>query len=312
METGKELTISVREMGRRLGIKKVESYWLVHKGYFKVLQVAGRMRVDMESFEYWYAGQVKYHKVSGEPPGERLRSYSYSAAEIGEILGICESHVHGVMKKAGVEPFLVDYWKRFRKDDFEKWYQNQTWYRTREDRKRDEAIEAESLSLSDIARLLDVTRDTVYSIVAKESNKDKLKVIVVAGKKRVTKESFEAWYSGQSEYLKPADREAYPDYKPGPSYADQLRADLMDRHKRRGQRLPLELLPPEEREKEKYLTIEQAAIKAGKSQRTICRWIKEKRFPAVILTPFEKSRIGRTEFEEYISKETEESQDGND
>ena len=37
--------MSVPEMGKMLGLGKVESYWLVKKNYFKTIQVAGRMRV---------------------------------------------------------------------------------------------------------------------------------------------------------------------------------------------------------------------------------------------------------------------------
>ena len=32
-------TMSVREMGALLGLKKVDSYWLVHKNYFKTVLV---------------------------------------------------------------------------------------------------------------------------------------------------------------------------------------------------------------------------------------------------------------------------------
>ena len=65
METKQKKTMSVREMGRLLGLKKVESYWLVHKEYFDTVLVSGRMRVVIESFEHCYSGQLKYRKVSG-------------------------------------------------------------------------------------------------------------------------------------------------------------------------------------------------------------------------------------------------------
>ena len=44
-------TMSVLEMGSLLGLKKVESYWLVHKGFFETILVGGKMRVVIESFE---------------------------------------------------------------------------------------------------------------------------------------------------------------------------------------------------------------------------------------------------------------------
>ena len=41
--------MSVRNMGRLLGLKKVESYWLVHKNYFETVVIAGKMRVVISS-----------------------------------------------------------------------------------------------------------------------------------------------------------------------------------------------------------------------------------------------------------------------
>lgn len=46
------------------------------------------MRIDLESFEKWYANQVKYRKVVGEAPGKELREKSYSFKEAANILGI--------------------------------------------------------------------------------------------------------------------------------------------------------------------------------------------------------------------------------
>ena len=60
-------SMSVPEMGKMLGLGKVESYWLVKKNYFKTIQVAGRMRVMLDSFEDWYAGQFHYKKVVHRP-----------------------------------------------------------------------------------------------------------------------------------------------------------------------------------------------------------------------------------------------------
>lgn len=73
------------------------------------------MRVELESFEKWYANQVKYHKVTGEEPGLELKKSSYSPRDIAEMLQISENLVYEKMKKAGVEFVLVDYWKRYPK-----------------------------------------------------------------------------------------------------------------------------------------------------------------------------------------------------
>ena len=81
-------TMSVPEMRKLLGLKKTDSYWLVHKNFFKTEVIGGRMRIDLVSFEKWYANQVKYKKVDGEEPGKELREKSYSFKEAANILGI--------------------------------------------------------------------------------------------------------------------------------------------------------------------------------------------------------------------------------
>ena len=68
--------MSVPEMRKLLGLKKTDSYWLVHKNFFKTEVIGGMMRIDLVSFEKWYANQVKYKKVDGEEPGKELREMS--------------------------------------------------------------------------------------------------------------------------------------------------------------------------------------------------------------------------------------------
>ena len=56
-------SMSVRKMGRLLGLGKTDSYWLVKKNYFEIRLIAGKMRVMVDNFEKWYAGQFHYKKV---------------------------------------------------------------------------------------------------------------------------------------------------------------------------------------------------------------------------------------------------------
>lgn len=58
----KKKSMSFMEMGRLLGLKKTESYYLVHKGWFDVIEIGGHMRVVTESFETWYRNQNHYKK----------------------------------------------------------------------------------------------------------------------------------------------------------------------------------------------------------------------------------------------------------
>ena len=150
METKQKKTMSVREMGRLLGLKKVESYWLVHKEYFDTVLVSGRMRVVIESFEHWYAGQVKYRKVTGEPPGERLRQESYSAQDMGKMLGVSDDVAYDIINRYELPTILVNYWKRVPREAFEKWYASQSKYRTLEDQQKDIELERHSMTMPEM------------------------------------------------------------------------------------------------------------------------------------------------------------------
>ncbi len=202
MNIQEKKTMSIQEMGRILGLKKTDSYWLVHKGYFETTLVQGVMRINIESFEHWYANQVKHKKVDGTPPGEELRAFSYSIPEIADLLGIRLSKAYELIKRYQIETFTVDTWMRVRKEDFQKWYESQTKYRTAEDRERDAELEKSSMTMPQMARLLGITRNEVYEILGRKKNQGKFQIIVVADKKRVTLDSFETWYQSQSRYQK--------------------------------------------------------------------------------------------------------------
>ena len=98
-------TMSVPEMRRLLGLKKTESYWLVHRNFFETRIIDGRMRVDLESFEKWYANQVKHKKVNGEEPGAELLKTSYSFMDAANLLGIHNSTLYEIWRR---EKTLID------------------------------------------------------------------------------------------------------------------------------------------------------------------------------------------------------------
>ena len=154
MEEKARTTMSVPEMQRMLGLCKTESYWLVHRGYFDTILVEGKMRVVIESFEKWYANQIKWHKVNGDPPGQELKSYSYSIKEFGELLAVDDSVAYDIIKRCTIETFTAGSWKRIRKDVFEAWYNSQSRYRTPEDRERDAEREEATITMPEMARLL--------------------------------------------------------------------------------------------------------------------------------------------------------------
>ena len=192
--------MSVPELARVLGLCKTESYWLVHRGYFETVLVEGKMRVVIESFEKWYANQIKWHKVDGDPPGQELKSYSYSIREFGELLGVDDSVAYDIVKRCRIETFTVGSWKRIRKDVFEAWYNSQSRYRTPEDRERDAGREEATMTMPEMARLLMISRKEVYNLLASPQNAGVFEYEVIADRKRITKESFARWYAGQDKY----------------------------------------------------------------------------------------------------------------
>ena len=131
MEDQKYMT--VREMGDLLGLKKTDRYWLIHKGYFQTKVMGGRTYVDVESFERWYANQIKYHKVSGEEPGREVNERTYSIRELAEMFEVHESTIYAWIKRYEWETVLVGGWLRIPKESFERWYAGQTYIEKVED-----------------------------------------------------------------------------------------------------------------------------------------------------------------------------------
>lgn len=121
-------SMSVREMGQTLGIKKVDAYWLVKKSLFEIRIVSGKMRVMIVSFEDWYSGQFHYKKVNGDPPGSKWTDTTMSVSETAKILGIAEATVYVVFKKGYFKTLKIDNQTRVDRESFNKWFSNQSKY----------------------------------------------------------------------------------------------------------------------------------------------------------------------------------------
>lgn len=191
-------SMSVPEMTKLLGLSKVEGYWLVNKGNFRTIMVAGKTRVIISSFEEWYAGQFHYRKVTGEEPGTKWKDNTMSVAETAQLLGITESSLCDLLKKKPFRILVIDHKRRIDKEDFYRWYHSQRFYRTVEDQQEDRKRYQDMLSLPQIAGLLGVRRDVVYYLV----KRNYLEVIDSGRQKLVPKDSFEKWYRSQKHYKK--------------------------------------------------------------------------------------------------------------
>lgn len=293
-------TMAVSELQKLFGLCKTEAYWLVHKNYFHTIQVSGKIRIDIASFEDWYARQVKYKKLDGPPPGEILRRESYSAREIGEMLGLSESYVYELMKQAGVEPVLVDYRQRWPKDVFDQWYSSQSRYRTKEDRELDLDDLARSMSMPEMACLLNVPRSTVYSILSEDRKHQGFEFVVVGGQKRVTKDSFMEWYESQSRYKMAyptieAAQADKPNQTPTSQESRSRRKQAKEKEPNRIYYLSGKSANPD------YLSLEEAGALMGRKKRTVLKKIHEGVIPAISIAG--SYRIPRVEFEAWLQKQ---------
>lgn len=121
-------TMTVRDMSRLLGLGKTAAYRLVGKNYFKKFLVFGTIRIDVDSFEQWYAGQFHYKKVSGERPGGKYEG-TIAPITMAKVLGIPKSTAYDFMNDGLVEFIKVNGTRRVLRESFEKWYDSQNHYK---------------------------------------------------------------------------------------------------------------------------------------------------------------------------------------
>ena len=189
-------SISVPEMRRMLGMKKVESYWLVKQGHFEVILVGGKMRIMVDSFEEWYNSQFHYKKVNGPEPGQKWPP-SWSVAEVADILRLNTSSVYELMKKEQpFQTFNATGQMRITRDSFEEWYQAQSHYRKQEDAAPQELLDA-TFSVGEVAKLLEIHRNSVYSMI---NRRLLFKTVIADGKIRIYKDSFQKWLDSQTRH----------------------------------------------------------------------------------------------------------------
>ena len=254
--SGRKL-MSVAEMGRILGLGKTDRYWLLHKGFFETRVINRKTWVEIASFEKWYSGQVKYRKVDGEEPGRDLNEQSYSVRDVARMLDLSEATVYELIKRDGIPTIKVDYWMRIPKE---------------------------------MARLLGIPREKVYGIVKTGRYRPYFEVITIAGRKRITKESFESFLDGQSEYR----------LDPKNTYEEIVREDNVKLAELRRKKISERGGVRRGNGNQAYLTIQEAAFLAGLSRATVERMIFLGRFPV------RKSggvvRIPRKEFEEWMAE----------
>ena len=263
-------TMSVPEMRRLLGLKKTESYWLVHRNFFETRIIDGRMRVDLESFEKWYANQVKHKKVNGEEPGAELLKTSYSFMDAANLLGIHNSNLYEIWRRENLETITVDSVKRIPVDVFERWYENQIMYQKADRMPTLTDLEADFIPLQEAAGLLGITKEKLSVITRASRYKDIFEIRVYDNKKWISKKSFQQFLNAQNVYqvIKEPEKEM------------STREESM--------------------ETKEFISRQEAAALAGVTSGTITKWVQLERFPCV--GAGRVLRIYRKEFLQWLKE----------
>ena len=121
-------------------------------------------------------------------------------------------------------------------------------------------------------------------------------IVIVADKKRITRESFERFLSVQDKYkLDEINNYEEISMEENIALADHRRKKLKKKQ------------PRTDNGNLKYLTFDEAALLAKVSRGTIYEWVRKEHFP--VIQVMKVTRILRNEFEEYLEKRIAEEGD---
>lgn len=264
------LYMTVKEMGALLGLKKVDSYWLVKKGYFRIITAAGKMWIDRDSFEQWYSNQDHYHKIDSLTREDVITDY-YSIRDIMDLLEIGESTAYRVIAKGCIPVVRLFGSKRILKKDFWTWYGHQDLYHIPKNKLPDPPDGSAWLGVKEISRLLGITEAEVHGLMEDPAYKDLLPVMQYEGRDYVSQKDFGLFLRRQGKY----------------SYDPRRDASV----KWRGEHTCLSVL--------------QASWYGRVSKSTVTEWCRQGRFPAKRAGKY--VRIPLTGYEKWLRQRKERS-----
>lgn len=242
-------TMSVPEMRKLLGVKKTESYWLVHKNYFKTELINGTMRVDIASFEKWYANQTKHKKVTGEKPGAQLCATSYSFRDVANMLGEYDGTIYDLWNRKGLPTVTVNYRKRIPREIFDSWYENQNEYHKVDGPAAIEEIEEKFILFREAAAMLKMSNEELLTLIRKGKYKDLLEMRMFDNKRWISRRGFQDFLNLHDQYkIRQAKNES------GSGISKFL-------------------------SQKQYISKEEAARIAGVSKSTVAKWALKGMFP---------------------------------
>ena len=241
-------TMSVPEMRNLLGLKKTEGYWLVHKNYFLTEIIDGTMRVNIDSFETWYANQTRYKKNTGEEPGAQLRLSSYSFRDVANMLGVYDATIYEVWNKNSLPTIIVNNMKRIPTNVFDEWYKNQNKYHKVDDPATIDEIKEKYISFREAAEIVGVKSEELLYIIRRDYA-DLLDMRIFENIRWISRSGFQDFLNVQDKYK------------------------VKDKNKSAGSNHDKGF------EKKTYISKDEAARIAGVSKSTIGKWALQGLFP---------------------------------
>ena len=128
---------------------------------------------------------------------------SMSVPEMGRLLGLCKTESYWLIKKNYFKTITVGGNMRVMIDSFESWYANQFKYQKVDGTPPGEELKKTTYSVEELGQRLGLKEATAYELIAKGH----FEIVEVLGKRRITKDSFERWYTSQSDYRTIEDQE---------------------------------------------------------------------------------------------------------
>ena len=227
------------------------------------------MRVDIESFEKWYANQVKHKKVNGEEPGSELVKGSYSFQDAANLLGINSASLYEIWKKEDRKTIKVDFVKRIPKEEFDKWLSGQTVYKKSDRIPSINDMEKDYIRFEETAKLLNIQEEAMLKLIRTGEYKRLFEVRVFDNKRWISRKSFRLFLNAQNEYRVDGNDE------------NVLSDDLIA-------------------ETKEYISRNEAAEFAGVTASTITKWIQAEAFPCI--GAGKVLRIKRTDFLAWLNE----------
>ena len=127
---------------------------------------------------------------------------SFTVSELRKMLGIQKTESYWILKHREIETLRINGRIRILQASFDKWYANQTKYHIIGGPEPGEKLRENSYSPKDLMEILDISEYVAYTLIAKGC----FETFTVDYTIRVTKESFDHWYTSQDKYRLAEDR----------------------------------------------------------------------------------------------------------